>query len=220
MNYVEDLKALRTNLQFVKREKEIKTVLITSTLPGEGKSWVATNLAIAFAKSDYKVCIVDADMRKGIQHKKFSVSQEPGLSNLILSRDKIEDSKMLFYKYIKTTRMENVFVLPSGEKTFDSSELLASNKIKKIINVLRENFDIVIFDSTPSMLLTDGIILSRLVETNIIVSEYEKTKIKDLRKTKELIEDVGGDVAGIIINKINKGKKKYYYYESNKYSKH
>ena len=220
MNYVEDLKALRTNLQFVKREKEIKTVMITSTLPGEGKSWVATNLAIAFAKSDYKVCIVDADMRKGIQHKKFSVSQEPGLSNLILSRDKIEDSKMLFYKYIKTTRMENVFVLPSGEKTFDSSELLASNKIKKIINVLRENFDIVIFDSTPSMLLTDGIILSRLVETNIIVSEYEKTKIKDLRKTKELIEDVGGDVAGIIINKVNKGKKKYYYYESNKYSKH
>ena len=164
--------------------------------------------------------VSDADMRKGIQHKKFSVSQEPGLSNLILSRDKIEDSKMLFYKYIKTTRMENVFVLPSGEKTFDSSELLASNKIKKIINVLRENFDIVIFDSTPSMLLTDGIILSRLVETNIIVSEYEKTKIKDLRKTKELIEDVGGDVAGIIINKINKGKKKYYYYESNKYSKH
>lgn len=216
-DYIEGIKALRTNLQFVKREKNIKTIAITSSMPGEGKSWITTNLALAYAKADYKVCIVDADMRKGTQHIKLEVKQTPGLSDLIKSNDDVNDFKLISDKYIQSTKFENISILPCGDNTFDSSELLISNKVNKLVEVLKENFDIIIFDSTPSTLVTDATILCRLVETNIVVVEYEKTKMKDLRKIQELIEGVGGDLAGVVINKINDDrKKKEYYYYGNK----
>ena len=220
-DHIEGIKALRTNLQFVKREKNVKTIAITSSMPGEGKSWIASNLALAYAKADYKVCMVDADMRKGTQHIRYNVKQTPGFSDLIISNDDINDFKLIYNKYIKPTRFENIFILPCGNYTFESSELLISNKLNKMVTILKENFDIIIFDSTPSTLVTDATILARLVETNIVVVEYEKTKMKDLRRIKELIEGVGGDLAGIVINKINDDKKKkyYYYYDNNKKSK-
>ena len=217
-DYVEGVKALRTNLQFVKRDKNIKTIAITSSMPGEGKSWITTNLALAYAKADYKVCIVDADMRKGTQHIKLGIEQTPGLSDLIKGSDDINNIRLIFDKYIQPTRIENISLLPCGKNTFDSSELLISNKLNKLVDILKANFDIIIFDSTPGTLVTDATILCRLVETNIIVVEHEKTKMKELKRIKDLIESVGGDLAGVVINKISDGKKKkeYYYYGGNK----
>ncbi|MBP3502894.1 MAG: polysaccharide biosynthesis tyrosine autokinase [Clostridia bacterium] len=215
-DYIEGIKALRTNLQFVKRGKDIKTVAITSTCPGEGKSWIASNLALAFAKADYNVCVVDTDMRKGTIHNKFGISQTPGLSNLIISDDDVEDFKMLYNKYIKSTKINNISVISCGNYSTDSSELLISNKVKKLIYVLKQYFDIIIFDTAPSTLLTDAIILSRLVDTNIIVTEYGKTKFKELKNVKDLINSVEGDLAGVVINKIDDNKRKDYYYGETK----
>ena len=90
---------------------------------------------------------------------------------------------------------------------------MLSNKLSKIIEALKNKFDIIIFDSTPSALVTDAVVLSRLVDTNIIVTEFEKTKIRDLKKLKREIENVGGNISGVVINKVNTGNnKKYYYY--------
>lgn len=217
-DYVEGFKALRTNLQFSKSIEENHTIAICSIFPGEGKSWVATNLALAYAKADYRVLIVDADLRKGVQHAKLNVDQKPGLIQLIKKFSKT-DSFQSWNNYIKETKYDNIYVLPSGGNIFDSSELLLSNRLSKIINELKKGFDIIIFDSTPSALVTDAVVLSRLVDSNIIVTEFEKTKMKDLKKIKRTIENVGGNISGVIINKVDRTvNKKYYYYYGNEKS--
>ena len=218
-DYVEGFKVLRTNLQFVNRSKDIKVISVTSTLPGEGKSWVSSNLALAFAKADYKVLIVDSDMRKGTQHIIFKIPQTPGLSDLIKSNDNPTDFKLIASKYINKTSINNIFVLPSGNFTFDSSELLISNKVNKLVETFKENFDIVIFDSTPCTLVTDAAIISRIVDTTIIVTEHEKTKMSNLKHIHEQIEEVGGNLAGIVINKVPSKRDGYYYYGENKKKK-
>ncbi len=211
-DYVEGFKALRTNLQFSKGMENKQTIAVSSIFAGEGKSWVVTNLAMAYAKADYSVLIVDADLRKGVQHHKLGVQQKPGLIQLIQKIENVEDFPD-WNKYIKETKLENIFLLPTGGNVSDSSELLLSNKLKKIIAELKKGFDIIIFDSTPSALVTDAIVLSRAVDTNIIVTEFEKTKFRDLKKMKNNIDNVGGNISGIIINKVDRvASKKYYYY--------
>ena len=214
-DYVEGFKVLRTNLQFVNRSKDIKVISVTSTLPGEGKSWVSANLALAFAKADYKVLIVDSDMRKGTQNAIFKIAQAPGLSDLIKSNDDPANFNLIASKYIYKTQINNVFVIPSGKLTFDSSELLISNKVNKIVTTLKENFDIIIFDSTPSTLVTDASIISRIVDTTIIVTEFDKTKMSNLHHIRDQIEEVGGNIAGIVINKVPSKRDSYYYYGEN-----
>lgn len=214
-DYVEGFKVLRTNLQFVNRSKDIKVISVTSTLPGEGKSWVSANLALAFAKADYKVLIVDSDMRKGTQNAIFKIAQAPGLSDLIKSNDDPANFNLIATKYIYKTQINNIFVIPSGKLTFDSSELLISNKVNKIVTTLKENFDIIIFDSTPSTLVTDASIISRIVDTTIIVTEFDKTKMSNLHHIRDQIEEVGGNIAGIVINKVPSKRDSYYYYGEN-----
>lgn len=214
-DYVEGFKVLRTNLQFVNRSKDIKVISVTSTLPGEGKSWVSANLALAFAKADYKVLIVDSDMRKGTQNAIFKIAQAPGLSDLIKSNDDPANFNLIASKYIYKTQINNIFVIPSGKLTFDSSELLISNKVNKIVTTLKENFDIIIFDSTPSTLVTDASIISRIVDTTIIVTEFDKTKMSNLHHIRDQIEEVGGKIAGIVINKVPSKRDSYYYYGEN-----
>ena len=214
-DYVEGFKVLRTNLQFVNRSKDIKVISVTSTLPGEGKSWVSANLALAFAKADYKVLIVDSDMRKGTQNAIFKIAQAPGLSDLIKSNDDPANFNLIASKYIYKTQINNIFVIPSGKLTFDSSELLISNKVNKIVTTLKENFDIIIFDSTPSTLVTDASIISRIVDTTIIVTEFDKTKMSNLHHIRDQIEEVGGNIAGIVINKVPSKRDSYYYYGEN-----
>lgn len=208
----EGFKSLRTNLQFMKGTDGLKSVLITSSLPGEGKSWVATNLAITFARGGYRTILVDADMRKGVQHKKFRLKQVPGLSDFLNSS--IEDYEGELPRYVQPTELDNLCVLPCGSITYDSSELLLSNRIIKTVETLKRNCDIVIFDATPSNLVTDAVVLSRLVDTSFIVTEHEKTQIDDIAKIKSQIEDVGGNIAGIVINKVqdDRNSKGNYYY--------
>ena len=211
LDYVEAFKVLRTNIQFSKQMLNKKTIAVSSCFPGEGKSWVASNLAIAFSKADYRVLVVDADLRKGVQHLKFEVNRKPGLIQLIKSKDAIEGFESC-KKYITKTKFKNIYLLPSGGNISDSSELLLSNKIQYIIDSLKGAFDIIIFDSTPGALVSDASVLSRMVDSNIIVIESEKTRIRDLKKVKNSIENVGGGISGVVINKVNNKKSKDYYY--------
>ncbi len=216
-DYAEGFKVLRTNLQFSKNINDKQTIAVCSIFPGEGKSWVTTNLAMAFAKADYKVLVVDAELRKGVQHNKFHVDQKPGLIDIIKNTSDIENFDS-WRKFIKDTVVDNIKIITSGGNILDSSELLLSNKLRKIIDAVKKEFDIIIFDSTPSALVTDAIVLSRVVDTNIIITEYEKTKIRDLKKLKRGIENVGGHISGVVINKVNAGSNKKYYYYGNEQS--
>lgn len=210
----ETFKTLRTNLQFMNLKKgELRSLLITSTVPGEGKTWVSSNLAIAFAQMGKKVILVDADMRKGRIAPLFQVDVRPGLSNYLYEKD-TKDKKSTLETYTKETEVSNLYVMPTGDLPPNPSELLESPKTEELINELKEWFDIIIIDSTPSLFLTDALILSRLVDSTVIVSAHKITKKENLQKVKSLIENVGGNLSGIVFNKIPVKLNQYNYYSN------
>lgn len=216
----EVFRTLRTNIQFMNSKKSMKTLLVTSTMPGEGKSWTAANLAITFAQAGKKVVIIDADMRKGRQHVMFGIENKMGLSNFLSGLDEMGRNENLdILKYVKATEVQNLYLVPAGNVPPNPSELLASETTINMIEKLKEIFDFIIFDGTPSLLVTDALILSRLVDSTVIVTEHNNTKKENLEKVKKDIENVGGKIAGVILNKVPINAKKYmstYYYSNSK----
>lgn len=205
----EVFRTLRTNIQFMNTNK-LKSLLVTSTAPSEGKSWTSANLAVAFAQAGKKVILVDADMRKGRQFSIFGVSPTPGLSNYLSGIGlNGEDTKEDILSYIKETDVDNLCIMTAGSVPPNPSELLISEKMEKLVEILEQACDLVIFDGTPSMIVTDAIVISRYVDTTVIVASYKETKIDDLKKMKKDILDVGGKVGGIVINKMPMSQKKY-----------
>lgn len=214
----EMFRTLRTNIQFMNSKNELKTILVTSTMPGEGKSWVSSNLAITFAQTGKRVCLIDADMRKGRLAKLFQIDKVPGLSNYLSGIDNkgvLESPDVL--KYIKETEIDGLFLLPTGNVPPNPSELLGTETTVLMLENLKEIFDVIILDGTPGMLVTDALILSRIADTTILVASHKKTKKEDLEKVKRSIENVGGKIAGVVLNRKPVKAKEYstsYYYGS------
>lgn len=208
---------LRTNIQFMNADSEKKVMVITSTVPGEGKSFVSANLAAAFAQIDKKVLIIDTDMRKGRQYTLFNLRPRPGLSNYlsgVVDQD-FKGNKDNIENYIQATYIDNLYLIAAGSVPPNPSELLVSSKMEKIKDKLIDKFDVIIFDAPPCLIVADALIISRLVDFNIIVSAQNITKKEDLIKARDTIEKVGGKVAGIVLNKVQMSAKSYensYYY--------
>ena len=215
----EVFRTLRTNIQFMNTNNKLKTLLVTSTLPNEGKSWVTANLAVTFAQAGKKVVIIDADMRKGRQYTIFEVSPRPGLSNYLSGFDinTGEETSEDLANYIQETEIPNLYIIPAGNIPPNPSELLISTKMISLLDRLKEICDLVIIDGTPCELVTDAIILSRIVDSTVIVTAHKQTKKDDLQKIVTNIQNVGGKIAGVVLNKIPVSAKKYeqsYYYGS------
>lgn len=214
----EIFRTLRTNIQFITTDKKIQTLLITSTLPGEGKSWIASNLAVTFAQTGKNVVLVDADMRKGRQYGIFDVPPTPGLSNYLsqvgLSKSKKAGEEII--ECIQKTEVPNLFLMPAGSIPPNPSELLVSPKMIKLLEKLKQAFDIVIIDGTPCELVTDAVILSRIVDATLIVTAHKVTKKDALERVIKNIQNVGGKLTGVVVNKMpisgKKYEKQYYYY--------
>lgn len=194
------IKNLRTNIEFNKNNYKPKSVLVTSFMQEEGKSYIATNLAKSFADTNRKVLLIDGDMVEGTQHKNFNVECKKGLSDLLKRINDLD--KINLEEYIKKTSTENLSIITLGDKVTNSSELLMSNKFKDLLEKLKEKFDIIIFDSTPSLNISDSIILSSYVDATLIVAEYNKTKLQDLIKLENSIKNVGGKITGVVMNKL------------------
>lgn len=219
----EVFRTLRTNIQFMNTKGKLKTILVTSTFPGEGKSWVVSNLAATFAQAGKKVIIIDADMRKGRQYTIFGISPIPGLSNYLsgVGTDNEEGDEDLA-DYIQETEVENLYVMPAGNIPPNPSELLITPQMVDLLENLKEICDIVILDGTPNELVTDSLILTRLVDSTIIVTASNQTKKENLRRAIQNIQNVGGKIAGVVVNKVPIAAKKYeqsYYYGSTELTK-
>lgn len=207
----EIFRTLRTNIQFANTKRGLHSLLITSTSPSEGKSWVSSNLAVAFAQAGKKVILVDCDMRKGRQFSIFGVSPTPGLSNYLSGINSDGgDSNPNILSYIKETEVENLYIITAGNIPPNPSELLVSEQMMQAVDQLKSVCDLVIFDGTPSSLVTDAVIISRYVDTTLIVSAHKTTKVDDLEKVKRDIENVGGKIAGVVVNKMPISQKQYY----------
>ena len=215
----EMFRTLRTNLQYMNAVEELNTLAITSTLPGEGKSWTSSNLAVAYAQAGKKVILIDADLRNGKQFTIFGIPPAPGLSNylsgIIDKRKNLNLNNIEEFMY--ETDVQNLLVMPAGNVPPNPAELLVSAKMRDLLEKLKAKFDVIIFDTPPTLLVTDACALSRIVDTTMIVAAYGKTKKDDLQRVKKAIENVGGKVAGVVMNQVPMSESKYegaYYYGS------
>ena len=207
----EMFRTLRTNLQFMGNSKKIQTVLITSTLPGEGKSWTSANLAVTFAQAGKKVVLVDADLRKGRQFSVFNVVARPGVSNYlsrVVNEGEVYDVDDI-RSFIRETDIDNLYVIPAGDVPPNPAELLVNSKMSQLLLDLKSQYDIIIFDAPPALLVTDAMILARMVDTCMIVVAHQETKMDNLNKVQKAIKNVGGNVAGVVINKMPMTVKRY-----------
>lgn len=232
----EKLRTLRTNILFSSVDEDIKTILVTSPTPGDGKSWISSNLAIAFAQTGIKVLLIDGDLRKGRQHKIFKLSNEFGFSNYLLKYGK----KTIINEYVKDddstddnnkrreincdgnlsttfneTWIPNLTVMTAGSVPPNPSELLGSKKMEKLFESIKKRYDIIIVDGPPVNIVTDSLILTRFVDTTVLVASVKKTQVKHLITAKKTIENVGGKIAGIVVNRlpVTNGKQYTEYYE-------
>ena len=209
-NISEDIRTIRTNLQFTSNIDESKVLLVTSSIPGEGKSFISSNLAAAFAGTGETTLLIDSDLRLGRVHKIFGISNKKGLSNLLVEKDVIDCQE-----YIKKTEIENLYVMTRGTVPPNPSELLNSNNARRITDFLREKFDHIIFDGVPVNGLPDSLIVAGMVDKVIIVSSAGYTKIDELNDTKKALEKIDANIAGVVVNRTSKTKRGKYsnYYE-------
>jgi capsular exopolysaccharide synthesis family protein len=206
----EAYRTLRTNIQFSSLEEPVKTIVITSSQPGEGKSTIAANLGITMAQSGMKVLLIDCDLRKPMIHKKFDLNNLDGLTTLLAGRKKLEEC-------INTIAIPNFYVMTSGPVPPNPAELLGIKRMKSLIEQLKGIFDIVLIDAPPILAVTDAQVLAALCDRVMLVVSYGEADKKDIVRAKELIDKVGAKILGVIINKVpNKAKKYYSYYEAEK----
>ena len=206
---VESIKTIRTNILYSTRKNSI---LVTSCKEKEGKSWVINNLAVTFAQTGKRVILVDANLRQeNNKNEIFNIEKCEGLSDFIreISEDQMENLEKA-RKYIKETSIPNLHIMQNGTIPPNPAELISSKNMKRLVNLLKNMYDIVLIDGTSSILVADSIALSSMVDSTILVAENRKTKINDLKKVKKLIEDVNGNILGVILNRVDVQSGKYY----------
>lgn len=200
----EAFRTLRTNMQFAKGDGELRTIMFTSAGPGEGKSTVAANTAVALAQTGKKVIIIDCDLRKPVQHKIFGLKNR-GVTNVIVENLSPGD-------LLKETEIENLRFLPSGPIPPNPSELLSSRKIQEIITYLKEQADYVIVDAPPVIAVTDACVLASKVDGINLVITVGMDRPEMAQKAKDLLLRAKGHVIGVILNRVEIEKEHAYYY--------
>lgn len=204
----EAIKTVRTNLRFSSVGEKLKTILITSSMAGEGKSFVSANLAATYANGGDKVLLIDCDLRRGRQQKLFGIngSTKLGFSNLLID----SKWKTKLNEYINKTEVSNLDVLTTGSIPPNPTVLLESSKIEEVMKELKTKYDLIILDTPPVTGLTDTLILSRLSDIVLIVARAKKVTPDMLKNTKESLEKVNANIGGVILNGVDKLDSKYY----------
>jgi len=223
-SFAEAIKLIKTNITFSSVDKDFKTILMTSPESGDGKSFLVANLASAFAQEGKRVLIIDADLRRGRQHKIFHLENENafGYSNLILAVGKNQDFSNNLDKQIKNnikeTQIKGVSLLPAGPTPPNPLELLSSESNKQLLDALKSYYDVIFLDCPPSLGLSDALVMSKYSDINIVTISNAKTKIDQLESVKKNFERVNSKISGVIINKAKVKQSSYSsYYTNDKY---
>lgn len=200
----EAYRTMRTNIQFSSLDKDIVTITITSSEPGEGKSTVLTNLAVTMAESGKKVLIVDCDLRKPMVHKLFKLNNSLGFTSALIENVEIDS-------VIKNDLdIEGLSVITSGPLPPNPSELLNSKKARMLFEALKKKFDIILIDAPPIGAVTDAAILSTYVDGIILVVAHGQASIEMIKRSKSLLDKVNAPLLGAVFNKIPISDKKYH----------
>jgi capsular exopolysaccharide synthesis family protein len=201
----EQYRTIRTNIQFSSVDNDVKTLMVTSSGPGEGKSTTVANLAVVFAQQGKKVLLVDADMRKPTVHYTFNMTNTFGLTSVLTKQLTLD-------KAIKDSLEQNLYILSSGPIPPNPAELLTSRAMEQFFQDAKEMFDLIIFDTPPLLAVTDPQILANKCEGTILVVSSGKTEKDMLVKSKELLDSAQCKLLGVVLNNKKIQNTNYYYY--------
>lgn len=211
----EAYRTLRTNIQYSSFDEDIKTILVTSSLPSEGKSTIAANLALTEVQADKKVLLMDCDLRRPAIDKIFEIPNEKGLSDYLLGKIDFDEAVVEY--------LDNFYIMPSGKLPFNPAEMLACDKMKEFFISKKDDFDYIILDSPSVIAVTDAQILSTVVDGVIFVVSAGYTEKKAVVKAKELLLKVNANILGAVMcnipNRCGKNYGDYYGDRDNKKKK-
>lgn len=199
----EAYRTMRTNIQFANIDKDIKTLAITSSIPGEGKSSVSSNFTISLSQEGKNVLYVDCDLRKPKGHEMFNIPNTLGLTNILMGKATLEEA------ISSPEELEGVSIITSGPIPPNPSELLASNRMREFLELVKGKYDMVILDTPPVGPVTDAAILSTIVDGTLLVIETGKAEVDQIEYGKALLEKVNANIIGAVLNKIPVKKGKY-----------
>jgi capsular exopolysaccharide synthesis family protein len=205
----EQYKVIRTNIQFSSFDKELKTIVVTSSKPGEGKSTTAANLAITFVQQGMKVLLIDGDLRKPTSHHTFSVPNTKGLTS-VLTR------QCSFKEAVKQYSQEKLDILTSGPIPPNPAEILASNSMKELLEEASEHYDLILLDTPPLLAVADPQILANVADGVVLVLSSGDTEKDAALKSKEILVNANARILGVVLNNLDsKNSKHQYYYSDN-----
>jgi capsular exopolysaccharide synthesis family protein len=208
--HAEAYRVLRTNILFSRKDEKLNCMAVVSAGAGEGKSTTVFNLATIFAQSGSRVIIVDSDLRRPTLHKMLGISNAIGLTNYLLKQNTLDE-------VIQTTPIPTMDFMASGKLPSSSLGILSSAQMKDLITELKNRYDYVFFDSPPIMGVSDASILASEVAMTIQVIQYRRYPQPMNIRAKQMIEKVGGNLVGIVLNNINMSQDESYYYYSGYY---
>ncbi|MDH3975289.1 MAG: polysaccharide biosynthesis tyrosine autokinase [Deltaproteobacteria bacterium] len=208
----EAFRGLRTSVLFSSSDKEIKTIMVTSGGPGEGKTTAAINLAVTMSHEGKRSLLIDCDLRRPTLQKVFNLKGSGGLSNILVDHD------LSINAVINETGIENLGIITCGPIPPNPSELLGSRRMQEIISILEKDYDRIIFDSPPSISLADAAVLGRAVDGVVLVVDTKSTARGKAQKSIKALSEVGANMIGVALNRVNTredGYYGYYYYNYN-----
>jgi capsular exopolysaccharide synthesis family protein len=203
-NFSEAFRAIRTHVLFSSAQEGSRTVVVTSSGPGEGKTLVATNLAVALAQASQRVLLVDADMRKPRVHLVFDRQQEPGLSNVLVGNARPSES-------VWNSLVPGLWVMPAGMIPPNPAELLGSKRFKDFVTTLGQHFDWVVIDTPPVMAVTDSCIVAHAAQDVVFVLGAEMTSRHTAQRAIEQLQNAKAKFVGAILNRVDLKHQGYYY---------
>lgn len=205
----EQYRTIRTNIEFSAIDKSYKTIVVTSAGPGEGKSTTTANLAVVFAQQNKKVLLIDGDLRKPTVHYTFQLDNTIGLTNILTGQSTCDSA-------IKSSEVEHLSVLTCGPIPPNPAEMLGSDAMKKLLEHVAEQFDIIIIDSPPVLAVTDAQILANLADGVVLVTKSGQTEYDMAIKATELLKNSRAKLLGAVLNHKDQKQSNYYYYYGNK----
>jgi len=201
--FAEAYRTIQTNIEL--KSPTVRTILVTSARPGEGKTSTAANLAIVFSQSGKRVLLVDADLRNPQVHDRFHITPEVGLAQVLKQECELQNA-------IVTTEILNLQILPSGPVPANASGLLSSLTFASVLGKFKSRFDLVVIDSPPVLAVNDALVITRNVDGVVFVVDAKRTNRIVAQRALGAIRQVNGEILGGVLNRIPKGNRDTYYY--------
>jgi polysaccharide biosynthesis transport protein len=202
----EAYRALRTSLLLTTVGAPPKVILVTSALPEEGKTTTCINCAIVLAQKGARVLLIDADLRRPSIHRTLGVFSKTGLTHVLTGSASLEQSA------VRSPMVPNLFVLPAGTLPPNPAELLASSRMREVLDILREEYDHIVIDTPPALPVTDAVVMATMADAVILVARAGSTTKHALRQARDILLQVNARISGVLLNAVNLGSPDYYSY--------